>query len=133
VYVVNTGSATVSVINTGNNSVAATIITGTTATGSMVEGFGNFISTYPVVTGLVSPDKMSPDIAVYPNPAENDITVESTQKSMLEILNIQGQTVLQQQIQQGKTDVDISGLAKGVCILKLSSNDKTEMIKIVKE
>ena len=39
---------------------------------------------------------------------------------------------LQQQLQQGKTDIDISGLAKGVYILRLCSNDKTEVAKIVK-
>jgi photosystem II stability/assembly factor-like uncharacterized protein len=73
------------------------------------------------------------NIAVYPNPAINYITIKSLQKSILEILNIQGQTIRQQQIQQGKTNIDISGLEKGVYILRLCSNDKTEVARIVKE
>ena len=72
-------------------------------------------------------------IHVYPNPAFNSLILETQQPSTIEILNIQGQTILQQQIQQGKTDIDISGIAKGVYILRLNSNDKTEVIKIVKE
>lgn len=73
------------------------------------------------------------NIAIYPNPAINIITIKALQKSTIDIINIQGQTILQQQIQQGKTDINISGLAKGVYILRLCSNDKTEVTRIVKE
>jgi hypothetical protein len=73
------------------------------------------------------------NIMVYPNPALNNITIESMQKSTIELLNIQGQTIKQQQIQQGKTDIDLSELSKGVYILRLCSNDKTEVTRIVKE
>jgi len=72
-------------------------------------------------------------IRIFPNPAIDNITIETHQKSTMEILNIQGQTILQQQIQQGKTNIDISGLAKGVYILRLNNNDKTAVTKIVKE
>jgi hypothetical protein len=83
--------------------------------------------------GIEEMNNNESNIAVYPNPAINNITIESLQKSTLEISNIQGQTILQQQIQQGKTDIDISRLAKGVYILRLCSNDKTEVTRIVKE
>jgi 6-phosphogluconolactonase (cycloisomerase 2 family) len=70
---------------------------------------------------------------IYPNPANEKLIIESTQNSIIEILNNLGQTILQQQIQQGKTDFDISGLAKGVYILKLNTIDRTVVKKIVKE
>ncbi|MGD0709966.1 MAG: LamG-like jellyroll fold domain-containing protein, partial [Bacteroidales bacterium] len=73
------------------------------------------------------------EILLYPNPAFNNLTIECQQKSTIEILNIQGQTILQQQLQQGKTDIDISSLAKGVYILRLYSNEKTVVTRIVKE
>ena len=73
------------------------------------------------------------NITVYPNPTNDKLTIEFLQKSTMEILNIQGQTILQQQLQQGKTAIDISGIAKGVYILRLCSNDKTVVTKIVKE
>ena len=72
-------------------------------------------------------------LTVYPNPATNDLTIESSQQATMEILNIQGQTIMQQQLQQGKTNIDISWLAKGVYILRLYSNDKTEVARIVKK
>ena len=70
---------------------------------------------------------------IYPNPATNNITVETLQKSTLEILNMQGQTILRQSLLQGKTDIVINGLAKGLYILRLNSNDKIEVTKILKE
>jgi photosystem II stability/assembly factor-like uncharacterized protein len=73
------------------------------------------------------------NIAVYPNPVINNVTIESMQKSTIEIIDIQGQTIMQQTVPQGKSDIDISGLVKGVYILRLCSNDKTEVTRIVKE
>ena len=72
-------------------------------------------------------------INIFPNPVTNSITIENQQQAILEILNIQGQTILQQQIQPVKTDIDISAFTKGVYILRLCSHDKTAMTKIVKE
>jgi len=70
---------------------------------------------------------------VYHKPANDKLTIVSLLKSTIEILNIQGQTIMQQQIQQGKTDIDISGLAKGLYILRLNNNDKTKVTKFLKE
>jgi len=69
---------------------------------------------------------------VYPNPAKDELIIESHQISTIDILNIQGQIVIQQKLQQGKTDIDVSGLAKGLYILRLSSNDRTEVTRFVK-
>jgi len=70
---------------------------------------------------------------IYPNPATNNLTIESLQQATIEITNIQGQTILLQPIQQGKTDIDISGLAKGIYVLRLNSNGKTAVTRIVRE
>jgi photosystem II stability/assembly factor-like uncharacterized protein len=72
-------------------------------------------------------------VTVYPNPVKDNLTVESMQKSTIEILNVQGQTILRQTTEQGKTDIDISRLTKGIYILRLNSSDKTAVTKIVKE
>jgi len=85
------------------------------------------------LTGLEKVNNTKNNISIFPNPALNNITIESPQKSTIEILNIQGQMILQQPLQQGKTGIDVSGLAKGVYILRLKSNDKTAVTRIVKE
>jgi len=72
-------------------------------------------------------------VKIYPNPSLNNLSIETSQKSIIEILNIQGQLLIQQQIQQGKSDIDISRLAQGVYILRLNSSDKTAVTRFVKE
>ena len=72
---------------------------------------------------------------LYPNPASEKVTIitDMTEHSSISIYNLQGQLLLQQQIQQGKTDIDISELAKGVYILRLYSNARVEDGRIIKE
>jgi len=87
-----------------------------------------------VTTGIINTTPSSQNgFVIYPNPAVNNITIEAPQQAVIEITNIQGQTILQQHLLQGKTDIDISGLAKGLYILRLNSNDKTEVTRVVKE
>jgi|AntAceMinimDraft_17_1070374.scaffolds.fasta_scaffold05367_3 hypothetical protein len=77
-------------------------------------------------------------IRIYPNPASDYITIEflgkiSLQKYDIYIFNIQGQLILQQLIQQKGVTLDISQLAKGIYIVKLSNRDNTIVTKLVKE
>ncbi|MEI6765794.1 MAG: T9SS type A sorting domain-containing protein [Bacteroidota bacterium] len=74
---------------------------------------------------------------IYPNPASSEVTVEapviSGNPATLDIMNIQGQLIQQQTLLHEKTNIDIRGLAKGVYILMLHSNDNTEVMQMVKE
>jgi len=71
--------------------------------------------------------------AVYPNPSMNDLIIENSQKSTIEIYNNQGQVILQQTLLKGKTHIDISKLKKGIYIYKLYSKDKIDVSKFIKE
>ena len=75
----------------------------------------------------------STNISLFPNPASDNIIVKAPKNAVIEILNIEGQTVLQQISQQEKTNINISNLAKGIYILKLNSNNKIEVARFVKE
>jgi hypothetical protein len=72
---------------------------------------------------------------LYPNPASEKVTIitDMTEHSVISIYNLQGQILLQQQIQQGKTDINISELAQGVYIVRLYSNARAEVGRIIKE
>ena len=77
-------------------------------------------------------------IVLYPNPAINDITVyiseiPASQNYYMFIYNLQGEMVMQQAITQGKTEISINELAKGLYIVKISNDDNTTVIKFVKE
>lgn len=75
-------------------------------------------------------------IKVYPNPATNNITIvnmESLKDKVISIYNIQGQILIKLPLIQNKTLIDISNLLKGIYVIKISGNDKTRLMKFVKE
>jgi hypothetical protein len=72
---------------------------------------------------------------LYPNPASDKMTMRTdmTGHSVISVYNLQGQLLLQQQVQQGKTDIDIRELAKGVYIVRLTGNAGAEAGRFIKE
>lgn len=92
-----------------------------------------YINVIPPASSSINKINSDNSFLVYPNPAINSLTIESENKSTLEILSIQGQTILQQILPKEKISIDISGLAKGIYILRLKCNDKTEVTKFIKE
>jgi len=67
------------------------------------------------------------DVLVYPNPASNQLFIQTglnLANSVFNIYNLSGEMVLQQQI-NSKTDViNISCLISGVYIYKIEQNNK---------
>ena len=73
-------------------------------------------------------------IAVYPNPAKEELIIETNlnTEQRLEIVNLIGQTIYTTYIYR-KGIINTSAFAKGVYILKLSSDKETVVRKFVKE
>ena len=110
--------------STASNIVSHPVITNASTT----------ISGYGCSWGGIEESNTDKDIfRVYPDPASDNLTVEAPELSTMEILNIQGQKILQQSLQQGKTNIDISLIANGIYILRLSNNSRTDVTKFVKE
>ena len=112
--------------------VTSLIVIGDTIFAGTV-GYGVWKTSTSEMNGIEEINNNAFIITVYPNPVTNNLTIESPQSAVIEITNMQGQAIQQQQIKQGKTVIDISDLAKGVYILRLCSNDKSEVTRIVKE
>jgi hypothetical protein len=98
-----------------------------------ISGEGVWKTSVLQMNGIAEINNNACNITVYPNPVTDNLTIESPQSAVIEITNIQGQAIQQLQIKQGKTGINISDLAKGVYILRLNSNDKTAVTRIVKE
>ena len=74
--------------------------------------------------------------SLYPNPATDKITVETTgetQTNYFEILNIEGQQLLTSQITQPKAQVDISSLPTGVYFVRLTNDRAVGIGKFIKK
>ena len=57
-------------------------------------------------------------INIYPNPATDNITIESSHKATIEIYNLQGQSIKSLAINEGKTNIDVSEIPKGIYFIK---------------
>jgi hypothetical protein len=75
---------------------------------------------------------------LYPNPASNYISVESSDFDLnknysITISDIQGQQLFQQSLDNSNITLDISGLSRGIYFLKFNSVDGFAVKKFVKE
>ena len=73
-------------------------------------------------------------ISLYPNPTNDNLTIETNinTEQKLEIVNLIGQTVYTSYI-NNRANINTSAFAKGVYILKLSSDKETVIRKFVKQ
>jgi hypothetical protein len=83
-------------------------------------------------------DNLSSHINIYPNPANDNITIEKTtfnniKDAIISIYNIQGQLLIQQPLRQTKTEINILKLAKGLYILKIGSQEGIKVKRFIKE
>ncbi|MDD5570644.1 MAG: T9SS type A sorting domain-containing protein [Bacteroidales bacterium] len=75
-------------------------------------------------------------INLYPNPASDKLTIESSQltnESILTICNINGQEMIKEQGIRQKAQVDVSNLPSGIYFVKLITDKTVEVRKIIKE
>ena len=78
----------------------------------------------------------SSSISIYPNPANENITIENivfTKGDVVQIYNVHGQLLMQQNLLLTKTEINVSSFAKGVYAVKLSNSDYTVVKRFVKE
>jgi hypothetical protein len=78
------------------------------------------------------------EIHIYSDPANNKSTIELqgfnvNQKNIISIYNIQGLKIMDFPLLKDKIEIDISGLTKGIYILKIINSEKIQVSKFVKE
>lgn len=75
-------------------------------------------------------------LKLYPNPAKDKITISSSAKAgnaHLSIFNISGEKVIERQLIDNETQIDISTLPRGVYFVRLQNEKMVEVGKMVKE
>jgi hypothetical protein len=127
--------------STGSSSfstaVSPTISATYTVAGTDVYGCSNSATiTQPVAICTSLADvKSSPDeINVYPNPTSSAIFADKIPEgSMLRLYNAAGELILSQAVNAEKAVIDLSGKAKGIYFLRISSDGKEKTVSIIRE
>ena len=71
------------------------------------------------------------NLVIYPNPANDFITISGARNARIVISDLKGRMLLN--VEAGSNQIDIRSLAKGIYVLKVQSEDKQVVGKLVKE
>jgi hypothetical protein len=81
----------------------------------------------------VEESKLHPELLVYPNPSSTLITIETSNKGYLSILNLNSQVIVMHPITVNKTLIDISNLPSSVYIIRYQNENTVKNVKIIKQ
>jgi len=84
------------------------------------------------LTGIQSINVLSV-IKLYPNPSSDKIKIVTSSEGHLSILNISGQQLLQQEITEPTTAIDVSNLSSGIYFVKVTGERTVQMGKFIKQ
>jgi hypothetical protein len=97
---------------------------------------GSYVDTCSTPQG-VSDVASENGISIYPNPVSDNLTIEisafNSEKKYLSIYNVLGERMLKSQITNSKSQINVSGLARGIYIAELSSGKNIVRQKFVKQ
>lgn len=125
-------ASTNTVINVTPSTTTSYTLAGTTNTCS---AFIVFTQSVSACTGVEETENSTLGVSVYPNPNNGEFTIELNNglTKTIEIADITGRIVLANKTSNDKIKFNISNLSQGVYYVKVISNDRFEVIKIVKQ
>ena len=110
------------------------ILVGYTADGSSSYALGIDDFKVEYTPNLSNSDFDSTNFSYYPNPVKEVLTLTSTQNiSSVVVYNLLGQKVSDNSINATSAKIDMSALSNGSYIVKVTSENQTKTIKIIKE
>jgi len=84
-------------------------------------------------TGVAGVSINNESLKIYPNPANDYLTVEALPKSDIEILNIEGQIIKRLITNDNFTTVDLSNLSGGVYTMRIKTDEGIIVKKLIKQ
>ena len=90
------------------------------------------VLTTPAVLGIKN-NTFNQNIIAYPNPANNFIYIQNIQSNTakIEIINLQGQIIVNEMISKADNRINIQNLSKGIYILKVNELNNHSVQKII--
>ncbi len=84
-------------------------------------------------SGCVEVLEQSPEVKMYPNPANDNvcISIENASCLIVSVVDSQGRLILQQKVNSEKLTLDLSGLTKGIYFVKIETNDFISYNKLI--
>jgi hypothetical protein len=107
-----------------------------TVTGTDSKGCTNTATILQDITDCTGITKQSAlaAMSIFPNPTTGEVNVifNSSAEKTLNLTDLTGRVILSQNVSDDKVTLDISAFSNGIYYLRVSSNDASETLKIVK-
>jgi len=72
-------------------------------------------------------------LKVFPNPTNNILTIQNNEVlTGIEIVNISGQVLYASKFDMTEVKLDLSDYSSGVYFVRITSNEKRKLIKVIK-
>ncbi|MFH0894835.1 MAG: SBBP repeat-containing protein [Bacteroidota bacterium] len=91
-----------------------------------------YYAKYSQTTGI-GENNVQPSINIFPNPTTDNLSIETTEKVIIDILNIEGQIIKTINTTDKQTTIDVSNLSSGVYIVKAKTERGVAVKKFIKE
>jgi len=79
----------------------------------------------------------APETSLYPNPAENSVTITLNSdwkgQKVLNLLDLSGKALITKEFSQNSYELNVSGLATGLYIIKIKDGNNTLVEKLIKK
>ncbi|NVO02970.1 MAG: T9SS type A sorting domain-containing protein [Bacteroidetes bacterium] len=94
-----------------------------------------FTTSYPCQLFLEGLNNIANEtgINIFPNPATNNLTIETPEKATLEIINIEGQLIKTFNTAEKQTTIDVADLSNGIYFIKAKTDRGVAVKKFIKE
>jgi len=99
---------------------------------NFIAGFNYSNTTYNCESGIYE-QKQNTGITIYPNPATDNLTIETHDKATIEILNIEGEIIKTVKNNGKETAIDLRNLSSGIYIIKAKTERGVAVKKFIKE
>ena len=77
-------------------------------------------------------DNVLENVSIYPNPTSDILKINTLEGANIEIFNVLGRLVKSEKNVNAQHTMDVSGLSKGVYLVKLTSDNKSVTKKVIK-
>ncbi len=96
---------------------------------------GTDVSTFVVELVINSLDELSANIEMFPNPANDVLTLNADQvlDASIEVFNVAGKLVLTDNIQGTSKTINVSNLEKGMYMIKITNNEGSSIQRLIVE
>ena len=129
-YTWNTGATTASLSVSPTTTTNYTVTT--TGTNGCI-GTANVNVMVNVCTDIATVSNNDATTNVYPNPNKGLFIIELAITAQVEITNSLGQLVISKKLEIGKHNIDIHSEATGIYFVRVITNNKQQVIKLIKE